>query len=133
MLDFGVSREIALFPFVFYLLGLSFGPIIAAPVSETFGRKVVYMSASPFFAAFTLGAGFSRNIVALVICRFFAGLFSSPGLSIGTGTISDVWPPEKRGPPMAAFITSVQMGPALGPLVRHLSAMGWKGELTWCR
>lgn len=47
MSDFGVNREVALLPFVFYLLGLSFGPVLAAPLSETYGRKVVYLSALP--------------------------------------------------------------------------------------
>jgi len=128
MAEFNVSREIALLPFVFYLLGLSFGPVLAAPVSETFGRKVVYISALPVFAAFTIGAGFSNNITALIFCRFFAGLFSSPGLSIGTGTISDIWPPEKRGAPMATFVTSVQMGPALGPCIGGfvVEKRGWR-------
>lgn len=83
-------------------------------MSENFGRKVVYLSAVPVSGLFTLGAGFSQNIVSLTFCRFFAGMFSSPGLSIGTGTIADVWPPAKRGLPMTAFVTSVQMGPALG-------------------
>lgn len=115
--EFGVPREVAILPFVFYLLGLSFGPIIASPTSEQYGRKIVYMSSLPIFAAFTLGAGFSRGIASLIVCRFFAGLFSSPGLSIGTGTISDIWPPEKRGPPMSIFVCMVQMGPALGPVI----------------
>jgi len=82
MIDFHVSREIALLPFCVYLLGLAFGPVMAAPVSETLGRKIVYTSALPIFAAFTIGAGFSRSITALVICRFFSGLFSSPGLAL---------------------------------------------------
>lgn len=115
--QFGVSQEISLLPFCLYLLGLSFGPVIAAPTSETFGRKWVYVVGLPLFGLFTLGAGFAQSITTFVVCRFFAGLFSSPGLSIGTGTISDVWRPEKKGFPMAAFITSVQMGPALGPLI----------------
>lgn len=117
MSDFNVSRELALLPFSFYLLGLSLGPVIAAPVSETFGRKVVYLSALPIFAAFTIGSGFSSGIASLTICRLLAGLFSSPGLSIGTGTISDLWPPRQRGGPMGTFVTMVQMGPALGPLI----------------
>lgn len=117
MVRFGVSEEIALLPFALYLLGLSFGPVIAAPTSETFGRRIVYLSALPIFAAFTLGASFAQSITSLIVCRFFAGLFSSPGLSIGTGTISDLWPPEHRGAPMSVFITSVQMGPALGPVI----------------
>lgn len=115
--QFGVSQEVSLLPFCLYLLGLSFGPVIVAPTSETFGRRWVYIVGLPLFGLFTLGAGFARSMATLVICRFFVGLFSSPGLSIGTGTISDIWRPEKKGLPMAAFITSVQMGPALGPLI----------------
>lgn len=107
---FGVSLEVALLPFTFYLLGLSFGPIIAGPSSETVGRRAVYVSALPAMGAFTLGAGFSQNITALTLCRFFAGLFASPGLSIGTAMVSDFLAPEERGGPVAVFITMVQMG-----------------------
>ena len=95
---------------MFYLLGLSFGPIVAGPSSETFGRKAVYTCALPGVAAFTLGAGFSQDIASLIVCRAFAGLFASPGLSIGMAMVSDFLPPEKRGGPVAIFITMVQMG-----------------------
>lgn len=110
MAEFGVSRIISLLPFSFYLLGLSFGPIMAGPSSETFGRKAVYLTALPGLGAFTLGAGFSQNITSLTVCRFFAGLFASPGLSIGTAMVSDFLAPEQRGGPVAVFITFVQMG-----------------------
>lgn len=112
--EFGISREVAILPFAFYLLGLAFGPILAAPISETFGRKVVYLIGLPIFALFTLGAGFSRGTVSLVVCRFFAGLFSSPGLSLGLGTLSDVWAQEERSLPAAIYVTAVQFGPAFG-------------------
>ena len=110
MKEFGVSEEISLLPFVFYLLGLSFGPIVAGPSSETWGRRAVYTTALPGMALFTLGAGFSQNITSLVVCRFFAGFFASPGLSIGTAMVSDFLAPEERGGPVAVFITMVQMG-----------------------
>lgn len=112
--EFGVSREIALLPFAFYLLELAFGPILAAPISETFGRRIVYLTGLPISALFTLGAGFSHGIVSLVVCRFFAGLFSSPGLSLGMGSVSDIWRQEERSLPAAIFVTSVQFGPAFG-------------------
>lgn len=104
-------------PFSLYLLGLSFGPVLAAPLSETFGRKYVYVFGLLLFGLFILGSGFSQSITGLTICRFFAGFFSSPGLSLGTGTVSDVWSPETKGLPMSIFITAVQMGPALGPMI----------------
>ena len=125
-----VSREIALLPFVVYLLGLAFGPLIAAPSSETFGRKIVYLVSLPIFALFTLGAGCSRNIQSLVICRFFAGLFSSTGLSIGTGTVSDVWKPEQRGIAMAIYVAIPQFGPALGPLIGGFVVMNQNWRWT---
>ena len=117
MAEFGVSREMAILPFVIYLLGLAFGPVLAAPLSETYGRRIVYLTSVPISGLFTIGAGFSQNIAALTICRFFAAFFCSPGLSIGTGTASDVWKPEERGVPMACFVTTVQLGPAFGPLL----------------
>ena len=110
MVEFGIKREIALLPFVFYLLGLSCGPLLAGPGSETFGRRAVYLVTLPAFAAFTLGAGFSQNIFSLVVCRFFAGFFASPGLSIGTAMFSDFLTPEERGGPVAILIATVQMG-----------------------
>ena len=115
--DFGVSNEVSLLPFCLYLLGLSLGPVLAAPVSETFGRRWVYMSSLPITGLFTLGSGFAQNIQTLIILRFFAGLFSSVGLSIGTGTIADVWGQEKKGYPMSMFVAFAQLGPALGPLI----------------
>lgn len=132
MSEFGVSRELALLPFVLYLLGLSFGPVsltiwcyimlsvpqvIAGPISETFGRRVVYIAALPCFGAFTIGAGFSQNIASLTVCRFLAGMASSPGLSLGSGTVADILRPNERAVPMGMFVTAVQMGPVMGPLV----------------
>lgn len=128
MLEFGVSREISLLPFVFYFLGLSFGPIIAAPTSEQFGRKIVYLASVPTFSIFTLGAGFSECIGSLTLCRFFAGLFASPGLALGTGSISDIFSAEKRGPPMSLYVFMIQLGPALGPVVGGFVTFdkGWR-------
>lgn len=36
---FGVSRVVAILPLTLYVIGLGFGPVIAAPISETYGRE----------------------------------------------------------------------------------------------
>ncbi|KAK0815851.1 hypothetical protein LTS16_021144 [Friedmanniomyces endolithicus] len=64
---FSVSDEVAILPLAFYNLGLAAGPLIGSPVSETSGRKVVLLITTPCFALFTLGAGFSKGITALVL------------------------------------------------------------------
>ncbi|KAK8237814.1 major facilitator superfamily domain-containing protein [Phyllosticta capitalensis] len=117
MNEFGVSSTVAILPFSFYTLGLAFGPLIASPCSENFGRRAVYFCCTPIFAFFTLGAGFSQGIVALIVCRFFAGCFGSPAVSVGNGSISDVWAPHERAVPTALIVCGPFLGPAFGPLL----------------
>jgi MFS family permease len=112
--DFNVSSTVALFPFSFYVLALGFGPILAAPVSETFGRQVIYLVSTPIGALFTMGSGWSKNIWTLCILRFFAGLAFSPALAIGAGTIADVTRAEGRATPTTIYILTPFLGPALG-------------------
>ena len=114
MKDFHVSSTVAILPLSLYVFALGFGPLLAAPMSETYGRHVVYLVSTPLGALFTLGAGLSQNIWTLCILRFFAGLTFSPALAIGAGTIADVNTAEQRAAPSALYILSPFLGPALG-------------------
>lgn len=111
---FHVSVEAATLPLTLYVLGLGFGPIISAPLSETFGRKIVYQTLLPISLLFTLGAGCAHNIGTLLVCRFLAGLIGSGALAIGAGTNSDLNPPLTRGPASAVFLLAPFAGPAFG-------------------
>jgi len=103
--EFGVSTTVALLPLSFYNLGMAFGPVVSSPLSETFGRKAVYLLTTPTFALFTLGSGLSQSLAALTICRFFPGMFASPGVSLASATISDMTAPVDRGVPLAMYYT----------------------------
>ena len=117
MNDFQVSSTVALLPLSLYVLALGFGPILAAPISETYGRHIVYLVSNPLGALFTMGAGFSQNIWTLCILRFLAGMAFSPSLAIGSGTISDVTKAEHRAAPSTLYVLSPFLGPALGPVL----------------
>ena len=123
-----VSSEIAFLPYVFYTLGLAFGPMISAPASEAFGRKVVYFLSIPLFALFTLGAGFAQDVASLTICRFFAGVFGSVGVGLGPALSTDIWRPAERGIPMSISVTAPFLGPTLGPIIGGyvVQAKGWR-------
>lgn len=79
-----------------------------------------------------MGTGFGQNITTLVICRFLAGLFASPGLTIGSATVADVWPLSARAIPMSAYVTAPFLGPMLGPLIGGfvVASKGWRW-LQW--
>jgi MFS family permease len=70
------SSEVAILPLAVYNLGLAFGPLIGTPLSETYGRKTVFLIPTRMSALFVLGSGLSASIVSLAICRFLAGMFA---------------------------------------------------------
>lgn len=112
--DFHVGSTVAILPLSLYVLALGGGPLLAAPISETYGRHIVYLFSAPLGALFTMGAGLSQNIASLCILRFFAGLMFSPALAIGAGTIADVNKPEHRATPTSFYILMPFLGPSLG-------------------
>jgi multidrug resistance protein len=122
------TRLIATFAYSIYALGLAFGGPFAAPLSETFGRRPIIFISLPIFALFVLGTGFAQNMATLVVLRFWAGFFAAPSLSMGSGTLSDIWPPEKRSGPMSLYVATPFMGPALGPLLGAAvtQTRGWR-------
>jgi DHA1 family multidrug resistance protein-like MFS transporter len=126
--EFSISLTSALLPLSCYALGMGFGPMIASPLSETLGRKAVYLSTVPLFAVFILGSGFSTNIHSLCACRFFAGLFGAPGVSIASATIADIIPAEKRGVPLAIYYSIPFLGSLLGPMIGGVvvEKRGWR-------
>lgn len=79
-------------------------------------------------ALFTLGAGLSRNMTSLAICRFFAGFFGSPVLAVGAGTNADLWPVRDRAIAAALFLLAPFLGPSIGPAVGGFAAeyKGWR-------
>ncbi|KAF2260915.1 MFS general substrate transporter [Lojkania enalia] len=133
MHDFHISREAALIGLTVYVVGLAAGPVLTAPLSESHGRKIVYIIFGPIFMLFTLGAGFSQSFGSLIVCRFFAGLTGSPALAVGAGTNADLFPPQQRAVVTSMFLMAPFLGPALGPIVGGYAAQykGWQWT-QWC-
>ncbi|KAK2592820.1 hypothetical protein QQS21_009488 [Conoideocrella luteorostrata] len=112
-----VHRILSLLGLSLFLWGLGLGAIIAAPVSEHYGRRIVYLTTIPVFGLFILGAGLAHNFAALAICRFFAGFFGSAVVSVGGGTNADIWQPALAGFVYPFYFVSPFLGPALGPII----------------
>ncbi|KAK5174715.1 uncharacterized protein LTR77_001797 [Saxophila tyrrhenica] len=122
--DLHVSEELAILPLSLFSVGLALGPLIGAPLCETLGRKVVFLTTTPIFALFTLGAGFSSSIPSLTVCRFFAGLFAAPAVGNASATIIDYTAGRYRAITMAFYYSIPQLGAVFGPLVGGFAANG---------
>ncbi|KAI8626299.1 major facilitator superfamily domain-containing protein [Xylariaceae sp. FL1651] len=111
-----------------YLLGFGIGPVFLAPLSELYGRLVIYHFCNTLYLAFTIGCTFSTNTTMFLIFRLFAGLVASGPLSIGGGTIADITPQEERGKAVAIFSAGPLLGPVIGPIIGGFvtQAVGWR-------
>lgn len=67
------------------------------------GRRPIYLLSLPIFALGCVGTALSHSLVALILTRIVQALGSSPVLSIGAGTISDIYPKQERGTAMGLF------------------------------
>jgi MFS family permease len=128
MTYFGVSETLATLPLTTYVLGLAFGPMLSAPISETFGRLGTYRVAVPVAALFTVGAGFAPNIQALCILRFFAGFFGGAPLPVASGSAADMFRSQHFAIAGSFILYFPFLGPAVGPVVGGFATQddGWK-------
>jgi MFS family permease len=132
MAEFKVSQTEALLSGTLYMLGLAFGPLVLAPLSEFIGRRWLYVVTSSSIIAFAGGSGAARNFVTHLVCRFFCGFLGSAGVAIGAGTILDVWGTAKAGQlGRLLFIWGPFLGPSLGPLVGAYVMHEYHGDWRW--
>jgi len=129
---FHVSEEVALLSITLFVVGFGIGPMAFAPLSEICGRRPIYASTLLAAVLLTIPGCVAKDIETLLVTRALAGIaFSAPMTLVG-GTLADLWRPEERGVPMAAFSAAPFIGPAVGPLVGGFlsDAYGWR-SLYW--
>lgn len=77
-LDFSCSRTVATLGVTTFLVGFATGPLLFAPLSEVWGRQVVFRITLLLFFCFNLGCALAPTIEGLLILRFLCGFFGSP-------------------------------------------------------
>ncbi|KAL9948791.1 hypothetical protein ACHAPW_002121 [Verticillium nonalfalfae] len=129
MVEFGESSStMATFAVSIYVLGFAFGPLLVAPLSETFGRAPVYNWGNVLFVIFSVATALSQNMGMMLIFRFLMGLAGSVPVTIGSGSIADLMPVEQRGRAMAAWALGPLLGPCVGPVAGGylIQATSWR-------
>ena len=111
----GMSAEVAVLPISFYILGFAFGPLLWAPVSEVWGRKLSMEPALFCLGLFSIGTATSKNTASILITRFFGGIFGSAPVSNVSAALGDIWAPKARGTAVTFYAVAVVGGPTLGP------------------
>lgn len=122
------STTFATFVVSIFVLGFACGPLLLAPLSELYGRVIVYNITNLLFLAFTCLCALSQNQSMLLAFRFLSGFAGVATITIGSGTIADIMPREKRGKAVSIWSVGTILGPMVGPIIGGYVAevAGWR-------
>ncbi|KAL5410930.1 hypothetical protein PMIN06_002494 [Paraphaeosphaeria minitans] len=133
--EFGVITEVTSLATSFFVFGYAFGPLVWAPMSELYGRKLPLLIGSFGFSVFSLAVSVGKDLQTVLISRFFAGLFGACPLSVVAAVYADIFNNVQRGIAIGAFSATVFMGPMVSSTLRllHLQLISddTDGTLHW--
>ncbi|KAJ5925179.1 hypothetical protein N7454_007818 [Penicillium verhagenii] len=114
---FATTKEVAILGVSLYVVGFAIGPLLWAPLSESYGRRPVFISSSATLTFFLAGTTGAHNIETLLVLRFLAGTLGSAPLVIAGGVIADLFSPLQRGLALGVFVIAPFLGPSVGPII----------------
>ncbi|ETN39929.1 uncharacterized protein HMPREF1541_06156 [Cyphellophora europaea CBS 101466] len=126
--DFGSSRIVNTLGLSTFVFGLGFAPMVLAPLSEFYGRRLIYLLAFGGFFIFLIPCAVAQNIETMLIVRFFDGLCGSAFLSVAGGTVGDMFTKDTLQAPMLIYSASPFLGPATAPVFGGFinSTVNWR-------
>lgn len=93
---FHVSDEVAGLVTTLFLLGYCAGPLFWAPLSEFYGRRLIFLGSFTAYIALGFLPAFTPNLGELLAGRFLTGTFASCALTNAPGVLGDIWGPIPR-------------------------------------
>ena len=115
--EFGVSQEVSTLGTSLFVLGYAFGPIMWAPFSELYGRRIPLVIAAFGFSIFAIAVATAKDLQTIMLGRFFGGFFGSCPLAVVAAAFADMFNNKIRGLAVAVFAATVFMGPLMAPFV----------------
>ena len=128
MADLNTSSELFAAGIAFFVLGFAVGPALWAPLSELYGRQMLFIVTHGFMVAFAAASAGCKNMASLLVFRFLTGTFGASPLTNAGGVIADLFSVSQRGLAFSIFATAPFMGPVLGPIMGGFISLtvGWR-------
>ncbi|KAK2738647.1 hypothetical protein FQN57_006965 [Myotisia sp. PD_48] len=96
-----------------------------------YGRLPVYRASNIGFCIFSVGCAIVPSIYGLIVFRFLSGAFGSSPLTVGAGSLADMFPQQKRGTMAALWALGPVLGPTIGPIAGGYLSQSGGGGWRW--
>ncbi|KDN67712.1 putative major facilitator superfamily transporter [Colletotrichum sublineola] len=120
--DLKVSHEMVALTITSYLTIQGISPLIWGAISDTLGRRPIYMASFAVYIIANIGLSISPNFTVLLLFRGLQAAGSASTVSIGNGVIQDISPPVERGAFVSFYQAIRNFGIAIGPVLGGLLA-----------
>lgn len=99
------SQAQLVLPISLFLVGYVLGPVVFAPLSESYGRRWVMVITFVFFTIFTMACAVAPTWPAFLVFRLLCGITASSPIAVVGGLFADIYDdPITRGRAMAFFM-----------------------------
>ncbi|MGD0917369.1 MAG: DHA2 family efflux MFS transporter permease subunit [Thermodesulfobacteriota bacterium] len=112
--DFGTNVLWAAWTISIYLVAVTSVMPLMGKLSDSLGRKKVFLISLILFTTSSLACGLAPNIYILVVFRFLQGIGGASFLPTAAGIVSDEFP-EHRERAIGLFTSIFQIGGIVGP------------------
>jgi AAHS family 4-hydroxybenzoate transporter-like MFS transporter len=110
------------------LFGLAAGALVAGPLADRFGRKLMIVVSVALFGAATFGAAFASSLGELTGLRFVTGLGLGAAMPNAVTLTSEFCPEQRRAALTNAMFCGFPLGASLGGVLAAgiIPRWGWR-------
>ncbi len=110
-----------------YYIAMTMSLPLAGNLSDSFGRKMIFLVSLVLFTCSSLACGLSPNIYTLIGFRFLQGIGGAAFLPVASGIVSEHFP-ENRERMIGLFTSIVPIGGLIGPNLGGwiVSSFSWR-------
>lgn len=113
------------------LFGLAAGALLAGPLADRFGRKLVLLVSVLLFGVFSLTSAYAANLHSLTALRFLTGVGLGAAMPNAVTLMSEFSPSQRRAMITNAMFCGFPLGASLGGGLASLMIpqWGWRSVL----
>ncbi|KAK4140017.1 major facilitator superfamily domain-containing protein [Dichotomopilus funicola] len=127
-----VSTQAVNLTITLYMVFQGIAPSFWSPLSDTFGRRPVYLATFSIYTTASLGLSIvDKSYPALLLLRAMQSIGGSAVLSLAYAVVADVTVHSERGRFLAPMLTATNIGPCIGPIIGGGTVLA-SGDPRWC-
>ncbi|KAL3482476.1 major facilitator superfamily domain-containing protein [Aspergillus californicus] len=130
--QYHVSTQLINLTITLYVVFQAISPAFWGPMSDSLGRRPVFLLTFCIYAAASLGLALNKsNHAVLAVLRGLQSIGGSSVTSLAYAVVAGISPRSGRGKILGPMLVSTNLGPCIGPVIGGGAILA-SGDPMWC-